>query len=56
MSNNPNKLKALRVAGLQIIGRIPIEVETEQPAAHYLRIKKEKMGHLIDLNLKQGGG
>ena len=56
MSNNPDKLKALEVAGLQIFERIPIEVETEQPAAHYLRVKKEKMGHLIDLNLKQSGG
>ena len=56
MSNNPDKLKALEVAGLQIIERIPIEVETKQPAAHYLRVKKEKMGHLIDLNLKQSGG
>lgn len=50
MSNNPDKLKALEVAGLQIIERIPIEVETEQPAAHYLRTKKEKLGHLLDIS------
>ena len=47
MSNNPDKLKALEVAGLQIFERIPIEVETEQPAAHYLKTKKEKLGHLL---------
>ena len=47
MSNNPDKLKALETAGLQIVERIPIEVETEQPAAHYLLVKKEKMGHLL---------
>lgn len=48
MSNNPDKIKALKKAGLQIVERIPIEVETKQPAAHYLRTKKEKMGHLLD--------
>ena len=48
ISNNPDKLKALENAGLQIVERVPIEVETLEPAAHYLRTKKEKMGHLLD--------
>ena len=48
MSNNPDKLKALEDAGLQIVERVPIEVESKEPAAHYLRTKKEKMGHLLD--------
>jgi len=47
ISNNPDKLKALEEAGLQIVERIPIEVPAEEPAAHYLKTKKEKMGHLI---------
>ncbi|HEY0426458.1 MAG TPA: GTP cyclohydrolase II [Pyrinomonadaceae bacterium] len=49
MSNNPDKLRALEAAGLQIVERVPIEVEAEQPAAHYLRVKKEKMGHLLNV-------
>lgn len=48
ISNNPDKLAALTRAGLKIVERIPIEVASEEPAAHYLRTKKEKMGHLID--------
>lgn len=48
ISNNPQKLKALEEAGLQVIERVHIEVEVESPAAHYLRTKKEKMGHLLD--------
>lgn len=48
ISNNPKKLKALEEAGLQIVERIPIEIETEAPAAHYLRTKKEKLGHLLN--------
>ncbi len=48
ISNNPDKLKALEAAGLRIVERVPIEVESRQPAAHYLQVKKEKMGHLIE--------
>lgn len=47
ISNNPEKLNALEDAGLQIVERIPIEIDAEQPAAHYLKTKKEKMGHLF---------
>ena len=47
ISNNPDKLAALKLAGLQIVERVPIEVESEEPADNYLRTKKEKMGHLI---------
>ncbi|MGE3466272.1 MAG: GTP cyclohydrolase II [Pyrinomonadaceae bacterium] len=47
ISNNPKKLAALEQAGLRIVERIPIEVETTPPAAHYLRTKKEKMGHIL---------
>lgn len=47
MSNNPEKIKALENAGLQVIKRVPIEVEAQEPAAHYLKVKKEKMGHLL---------
>lgn len=50
MSNNPDKLEALKAAGLRIVERIPLEVEAEESAAHYLRTKKEKMGHLLDFD------
>ena len=48
ISNNPDKLRALEEAGLNIVERIPIEVAAEPPAAHYLRVKKEKLGHLLE--------
>lgn len=47
ISNNPEKLAALERAGLEIVERIPIEVEAAAPAAHYMRTKKEKLGHLL---------
>lgn len=48
ISNNPDKLQALEAAGLRIVERIPIEIKTEEPAAHYLKTKKEKLGHLLN--------
>ena len=49
MSNNPDKIEALEKAGLQVIERVPIEVESKEPAAHYLRTKREKLGHLLEI-------
>lgn len=48
MSNNPDKIEALEEAGLQVVERVPIEIEAQQPAAHYLKTKKEKLGHLLN--------
>ena len=49
ISNNPLKLQALEEAGLEIVERVSIEVDSAENAAGYLRTKKEKMGHLLDL-------
>jgi 3,4-dihydroxy 2-butanone 4-phosphate synthase/GTP cyclohydrolase II len=48
ISNNPDKLEALKEAGMQIVERVAIEIESQAPAAHYLKTKKEKLGHLLD--------
>jgi len=47
ISNNPGKLQALQEAGLEIVERVSIEVESQEAAARYLKTKKEKMGHLL---------
>jgi GTP cyclohydrolase II len=49
ISNNPLKLRALEEAGLTIVERVSIEVDATEDAAGYLRTKKEKLGHLLDL-------
>lgn len=49
ISNNPLKLQALEEAGLKIVERVSIEVDSSEDAANYLRTKKEKLGHLLDL-------
>ena len=49
ISNNPLKLRALEESGLKIVERVSIEVDATEDAAGYLRTKKEKLGHLLDL-------
>src|SRR5262245_43278848 len=49
ISNNPLKLQALEEAGLKIVERVSIEVEPGENAESYLRTKKEKLGHLLEL-------
>ena len=44
MTNNPNKLNNLKV---DIINRIPVKVGKTPQNSEYLKIKKEKMGHLL---------
>jgi 3,4-dihydroxy 2-butanone 4-phosphate synthase/GTP cyclohydrolase II len=48
ISNNPLKLRALEEAGLKIVERVAIEVESSENSARYLQTKREKMGHLLE--------
>jgi len=49
ISNNPLKLRALEGAGLEIVERVALDVKSKEPAAKYLKTKKEKLGHLLDV-------
>jgi 3,4-dihydroxy 2-butanone 4-phosphate synthase/GTP cyclohydrolase II len=49
MSDNPAKIQALRHAGLEVLERVPLEVEPHDFFAGYLKTKKEKMGHLVSV-------
>lgn len=48
LSNNPEKIAGLERAGIEIVERVPIEIEPDETTLGYLRTKKEKMGHLIE--------
>ena len=56
ISNNPGKLRALEEAGLEIVERVPIEVAPSEPAARYLQTKREKLGHLLDVDMQTKKG
>lgn len=49
LSNNPDKISALERAGVRVAQRVPALVEPQAHAEEYLRTKKEKMGHLLDV-------
>ncbi len=49
LSNNPLKLQALEEAGLRIVERVSLQIDPSEKAEKYLRTKKEKLGHLLDL-------
>ena len=47
LSNNPDKVEALQRAGVEVVERVPCEVEPSPHAEEYLKTKKEKLGHLF---------
>jgi 3,4-dihydroxy 2-butanone 4-phosphate synthase/GTP cyclohydrolase II len=49
MSNNPAKIRALGQYGLTVVERVCLEVPPTDAASHYLRTKKERMGHLLEM-------
>ncbi len=48
MTNNPKKIIGLEGYGLEIVERVPIEVEANRSNLKYLKTKREKMGHLLE--------
>ncbi|MEK6791412.1 MAG: bifunctional 3,4-dihydroxy-2-butanone-4-phosphate synthase/GTP cyclohydrolase II [Deltaproteobacteria bacterium] len=52
MTNNPKKIVALEGYGLEVVERVPIETMPHVKNVKYLKVKKEKMGHLIS-NLEE---
>jgi 3,4-dihydroxy 2-butanone 4-phosphate synthase / GTP cyclohydrolase II len=48
LTNNPTKRAGLEGYGLEIVERIPLEMEPNPENIHYLKTKKEKLGHLLE--------
>jgi 3,4-dihydroxy 2-butanone 4-phosphate synthase/GTP cyclohydrolase II len=49
LTNNPRKFVGLTGYGLEIVERVPLEVQPNPCNLRYLKTKKEKMGHILDL-------
>jgi 3,4-dihydroxy 2-butanone 4-phosphate synthase / GTP cyclohydrolase II len=47
LTNNPKKVVGLGGYGLQIVERIPLEMDPNEVNKRYLQTKRDKMGHLI---------
>ena len=48
MTNNPKKIVGLEGYGLEIVERVPIEMQAHSSNLKYLKTKREKMGHLLE--------
>ena len=47
LTNNPRKFVGLEGYGLEIVGRLPIEIPATDANRRYLKTKKEKLGHIL---------
>ena len=50
LTNNPAKVYGLAGYNLEIVERVPIQIEANKYDEFYLRTKQEKMGHILDFN------
>jgi 3,4-dihydroxy 2-butanone 4-phosphate synthase/GTP cyclohydrolase II len=48
MTNNPRKMVGLEGYGIDIIERVPVEIEPTVCNLKYLQTKREKLGHLLE--------
>jgi len=49
MTNNPKKIVGLQGYGVEVVNRVPIQIEPTKDSITYLKTKKRKMGHLLDI-------
>ncbi|MCX7763168.1 MAG: bifunctional 3,4-dihydroxy-2-butanone-4-phosphate synthase/GTP cyclohydrolase II [Candidatus Kryptonium sp.] len=52
LTNNPKKIVGLAGYGLEIVERVPIEIQPNEININYLRTKRDKLGHLVLMDEK----
>jgi len=48
LSNNPEKVRQLEKAGIEVVERLPCQSRVSKISRAYLKTKKRKMGHLLE--------
>lgn len=49
MTNNPHKITGIGGYGIEIVERVHIELPVKEENEYYMRTKKERMGHLLNM-------
>jgi len=49
LTNNPKKIVGLEGYGLEVVDRFPIEIPTDEENREYLRCKRDKLGHILEI-------
>ena len=49
MTNNPTKIIGLEGYGLNVVERVPLELPPNERNHSYLKTKKDRMGHILDM-------
>ena len=48
LSNNPEKVRQLEESGIRVVERVPCQPRVSNISRSYLKVKKAKMGHLLE--------
>ncbi|MDF2663268.1 MAG: 3,4-dihydroxy-2-butanone 4-phosphate synthase [Paenibacillus sp.] len=56
LTNNPRKIRGLEGYGMEIVERVPIQMEANEDNRRYLRTKQEKLGHMLNIQQDTGAG
>jgi 3,4-dihydroxy 2-butanone 4-phosphate synthase / GTP cyclohydrolase II len=51
LTNNPRKIVGIEGYGLKIVERVPLQVPSNRHNEHYLKTKREKLGHHLSLDI-----
>ena len=49
LTNNPLKIEAIELSDVEIVSRVPLQIEPKKENKSYLKAKREIMGHLLNI-------
>jgi GTP cyclohydrolase II len=48
LTNNPEKIKMVEESNIKLRKRIPLQMDSTEESASYLKVKKDYFGHLLE--------
>ncbi len=53
LTNNPMKIIGLKGYDLEIVERVPLEIQPNEKNENYLKTKKSKLGHILNFDIEE---